>query len=45
MWIKGEEMTDTTRRIPLWLMGTGILVIDLIGVFFYGSYYELCSSL
>jgi hypothetical protein len=30
-------MTDTTRRLPLGLIGvTGILVIGLIGVFFYG---------
>ncbi|KAL5651612.1 hypothetical protein ACJX0J_037070 [Zea mays] len=33
------EMADTTGRIPLWLIGTvtGILVIGLIGVFFYSS--------
>nr|QNG62087.1 photosystem II protein J [Arceuthobium minutissimum] len=30
-------------RIPLWLIGTvtGILVIGLIGLFFYGSYSRL----
>jgi photosystem II PsbJ protein len=35
MWRKVGEMADTTRRIPLWLIGTvtGILVIGLIGVF------------
>nr|YP_010178842.1 photosystem II protein J [Paphiopedilum violascens]QUV74955.1 photosystem II protein J [Paphiopedilum violascens]WAN80122.1 photosystem II protein J [Paphiopedilum violascens] len=40
-------MTDTTGRIPLWLIGTGtgILVIGLIGIFFYGSYSGLGSSL
>jgi photosystem II PsbJ protein len=40
MWRKVGEMADTTGRIPLWLIGTlkGILVIGLIGVFFYGSY-------
>nr|YP_009160464.1 photosystem II protein J [Sporobolus maritimus]AKB92857.1 photosystem II protein J [Sporobolus maritimus]QJQ34815.1 photosystem II protein J [Sporobolus alterniflorus] len=40
-------MADTTGRIPLWLIGavTGILVIGLIGVFFYGSYSGLGSSL
>ncbi|PHT97347.1 Photosystem II reaction center protein J [Capsicum chinense] len=40
-------MADTTRRIPLWIIGivAGILVIDLIGIFFYGSYSELGSSL
>ncbi|THU42818.1 hypothetical protein C4D60_Mb00t03160 [Musa balbisiana] len=41
------EMADTTGRIPLWLVGTvtGIPVIGLIGVFFYGSYSGLGSSL
>nr|YP_009629128.1 photosystem II protein J [Thuja plicata]YP_009629206.1 photosystem II protein J [Thuja sutchuenensis]YP_009629289.1 photosystem II protein J [Thuja occidentalis]YP_009829316.1 photosystem II protein J [Thuja koraiensis]YP_010980778.1 photosystem II protein J [Thuja standishii]AQM39515.1 photosystem II protein J [Thujopsis dolabrata]AQM39432.1 photosystem II protein J [Thuja standishii]ASN65382.1 photosystem II protein J [Thuja sutchuenensis]ASO66736.1 photosystem II protein J [Thuja plic len=40
-------MIDTTGRIPLWLIGTltGILVIALIGIFFYGSYSGLGSSL
>ena len=40
-------MADTTGRIPLWVIGTvaGILVIGLIGIFFYGSYSGLGSSL
>jgi len=40
-------MADTTGRIPLWIIGivTGITVIDLIGIFFYGSYSGLGSSL
>nr|YP_009020351.1 photosystem II protein J [Podocarpus lambertii]YP_010569634.1 photosystem II protein J [Podocarpus parlatorei]QYB22012.1 photosystem II protein J [Pherosphaera fitzgeraldii]AHL24790.1 photosystem II protein J [Podocarpus lambertii]UZF97339.1 photosystem II protein J [Podocarpus parlatorei]BBF91026.1 photosystem II protein J [Pherosphaera fitzgeraldii] len=40
-------MADTTGRIPLWLIGTltGTLVIGLIGLFFYGSYSGLGSSL
>jgi len=40
-------MVNTTRRIPLWLIGTivGILVIGLVGIFFYGSYFRLGSSL
>nr|QUB01699.1 photosystem II protein J [Amischotolype hispida] len=40
-------MADTTGRIPLWLIGTatGILLIGLIGIFFYGSYSGLGSSL
>ena len=40
-------MADTTGRIPLWIIGTvtGILVIGLIGIFFYGSYSGLGSSL
>lgn len=47
MWRKVGEMADTTGRIPLWLIGTvtGIPVIGLIGVFFYGSYSGLGSSL
>ncbi|KAL7120184.1 hypothetical protein ACP275_02G107400 [Erythranthe tilingii] len=33
-------MADSTGRIPLWIIGTvaGILVIGLLGIFFYGSY-------
>nr|UGN11297.1 photosystem II subunit J [Pterobryopsis orientalis] len=40
-------MANTTGRIPLWLIGTvaGTLVIGLIGIFFYGSYSGLGSSL
>nr|WCR30507.1 photosystem II protein J [Selaginella remotifolia] len=40
-------MANTTGRIPLWLIGTlvGILVIGLVGIFFYGSYSGLGSSL
>jgi photosystem II PsbJ protein len=32
-------MADTTGRIPLWVIGTvaGILVIGLIGIFFYAE--------
>ncbi|KAH0437228.1 hypothetical protein IEQ34_026279 [Dendrobium chrysotoxum] len=39
-------MADTTGRIPLWLIGTvtGIPVIGLIGIFFYGSYSGLGIS-
>jgi photosystem II PsbJ protein len=47
MWRKVGEMADTTGRISLRLISTltGILVIGLIGLFFYGSYYGLGSSL
>nr|YP_009269796.1 photosystem II protein J [Neottia camtschatea]ANT72701.1 photosystem II protein J [Neottia camtschatea] len=40
-------MINTTGRIPLWLIGTviGVPVIGLIGIFFYGSYSGLGSSL
>ncbi|KAL2893565.1 Photosystem II reaction center protein J [Bienertia sinuspersici] len=40
-------MADTTGRIPLWIIGTvtGIVVIGLLGIFFYGSYSGLGSSL
>ncbi|KAG4210013.1 hypothetical protein ERO13_A02G018302v2 [Gossypium hirsutum] len=40
-------MVNTTRRIPLWIIGTvtDIPVIGLIGIFFYGSYSEWGSSL
>nr|QOT13879.1 photosystem II protein J [Cosmarium pachydermum] len=37
----------TSGRIPLWLVGTvvGIVAIGLVGLFFYGSYVGLGSSL
>jgi photosystem II PsbJ protein len=37
----------TTGRIPLWFVGTvvGIVAITLVGLFFYGSYSGLGSSL
>jgi photosystem II PsbJ protein len=39
--------TGTTGRIPLWLVGTvaGTAAIALVGIFFYGSYVGLGSSL
>nr|YP_010337266.1 photosystem II protein J [Pseudoerythrocladia kornmannii]QUE28347.1 PsbJ [Pseudoerythrocladia kornmannii]QUE28878.1 PsbJ [Porphyropsis coccinea]UNJ16851.1 photosystem II protein J [Pseudoerythrocladia kornmannii] len=38
---------SSTGRIPLWLVATfgGILVITLLGIFFYGSYSGVGSSL
>jgi len=37
----------TTGRIPLWFIGTvvGIVAVALVGLFFYGSYSGLGSSL
>jgi photosystem II PsbJ protein len=39
--------TGTTGRIPLWLVGTvaGTAALTLVGVFFYGAYVGLGSSL
>lgn len=39
--------TGTTGRIPLWLVGTvaGLAALTIVGVFFYGSYVGLGSSL
>jgi photosystem II PsbJ protein len=39
--------TGTTGRIPLWLVGVvaGTAALTLVGVFFYGSYVGLGSSL
>ena len=39
--------TGTTGRIPLWLVGTvgGTAVIVVVGIFFYGAYHGLGSSL
>lgn len=38
---------ETTGRIPLWLVGTiaGLAAVALLGLFFYGSYVGLGSSL
>lgn len=35
-------MADTAGRIPLWIIGivTNTLVIDLVGIFFYGYFGE-----
>nr|YP_010337353.1 photosystem II protein J [Pulvinaster venetus]UNJ16938.1 photosystem II protein J [Pulvinaster venetus] len=37
----------STGRIPLWLVATfgGILVITVLGIFIYGSYSGIGSSL
>ena len=39
--------TGTTGRIPVWLVGTvaGTAAVALLGIFFYGSYVGLGSSL
>nr|YP_010261190.1 photosystem II protein J [Cephaleuros karstenii]UIB39131.1 photosystem II protein J [Cephaleuros karstenii] len=39
--------TGTTGRIPLWLVGTviGTAALTVVGIFFYGSYHGLGSSL
>ncbi len=39
--------TGVTGRIPLWLVGivVGIAALGLVGIFFYGSYVGLGSSL
>jgi len=38
---------STTGRIPLWLVGivAGLAALVLLGLFFYGSYSGLGSSL
>lgn len=42
-------MTNTTRRISLWIIiiviAIGILMIGIIGIFFYSSYFELDLSM
>ena len=37
----------TTGRIPLWFVGTliGVAALGILGIFFYGSYVGLGSSL
>lgn len=38
---------ETTGRIPLWVIGTlaGTAALGLLGLFFYGAYSGLGSSL
>jgi photosystem II PsbJ protein len=40
-------MADTSRRIPLWAIAVvgGLAVFTVLGLFFYGSYSGLGSSL
>ena len=40
-------MSATTARIPLWIVGTlaGLAIVTVLGIFFYGSYTGLGSSL
>jgi photosystem II PsbJ protein len=40
-------MADTNRRVPLWAIALvgGLLVLTVLGVFIYGSYSGLGSSL
>jgi photosystem II PsbJ protein len=40
-------MADTSRRVPLWLIAVvgGLAVFTVLGVFLFGSYSGLGSSL
>lgn len=40
-------MADTSRRVPLWAIALvgGLAVFTILGLFFYGSYSGLGSSL
>lgn len=40
-------MADTNRRVPLWLIALagGMGVLTIVGLFFFGSYSGLGSSL
>lgn len=40
-------MADTNRRVPLWLIAVvgGLAVFTVLGLFLYGSYAGLGSSL
>jgi photosystem II PsbJ protein len=40
-------MADTNRRVPLWLIAVagGLGVLTILGLFIYGSYAGLGSSL
>lgn len=40
-------MADTSRRIPLWIIAVvgGLGILTILGLFMYGSYAGLGSSL
>jgi len=40
-------MADTSRRVPLWLVAVvgGLAALSVLGLFIYGSYAGLGSSL
>jgi photosystem II PsbJ protein len=40
-------MADTNRRVPLWLIALvgGLAILTVLGLFIYGSYSGLGSSL
>lgn len=40
-------MADTSRRVPLWLIAVvgGLAALTVLGVFLYGAYSGLGSSL
>jgi|EP01033_Poteriospumella_lacustris_P023920 photosystem II PsbJ protein len=40
-------MADTNRRVPLWAIATvgGMAILTVLGLFFYGSYSGIGSSL
>jgi len=40
-------MADTNRRVPLWLIAVagGLAVLKMLGVFLFGAYSGLGSSL
>jgi len=40
-------MADTSRRVPLWLIAVagGMAVLSMLGLFLYGAYSGLGSSL
>jgi photosystem II PsbJ protein len=40
-------MADTNRRVPLWLIAVagGLAVLTMLGVFLFGAYSGLGSSL
>jgi photosystem II PsbJ protein len=40
-------MADTSRRVPLWIIASvgGIAVLSVLGLFIFGSYSGLGSSL
>jgi len=47
-FLKGDfNMADTSRRVPLWLIATvgGLAVLTVLGLFLFGSYSGLGSSI
>lgn len=47
IFVKGGKAVSGSGRIPLWIVATvaGLGVITVVGIFFYGAYAGIGSSM